>query len=81
MRWQLQEVKAQLSDLVKKAILDGPQDITVHGKTAVIVISKEKHDQLTQSTLSFVEFMKQSPLAKSTLRIKCNKTPCRDIKL
>ena len=35
----LQEAKARLSELVKLATDDGPQQITVHGKPAVIVIS------------------------------------------
>ena len=29
--WQLQDAKARLSDLVKRAASDGPQEITVRG--------------------------------------------------
>ena len=37
--WQLQEAKARLSELVKSAEQDGPQEITVHGRAAAVVVS------------------------------------------
>ncbi len=39
--WQLQDAKARLSEVVKAASLHGPQEITLHGKPAVVVISKQ----------------------------------------
>ena len=40
--WQLQEAKNRLSELVDRAIADGPQTITRHGKPAAVVVA---HDQ------------------------------------
>ena len=37
--WQLQEAKARLSELVKSAEHEGPQEITVHGRPAAVVLS------------------------------------------
>ena len=37
MQWQLQEAKAKFSELVQKAIDEGPQTVTRHGKDAVVV--------------------------------------------
>jgi len=36
---QLQEAKARLSEVIKKAKKEGPQSITVHGSPTEIVIS------------------------------------------
>lgn len=36
-RWQLQEAKNRLSEVVRRAMTDGPQTITLHGKDAVVV--------------------------------------------
>lgn len=48
--WQLQEAKARFSELVKCATANGPQNITAHGKTTVIVISKQEYDSLIAAT-------------------------------
>ncbi len=35
--WSLQEAKARLSELIRRAQTEGPQKITLHGKHAVTV--------------------------------------------
>jgi antitoxin (DNA-binding transcriptional repressor) of toxin-antitoxin stability system len=35
MEWQLQQAKAKFSELVQKAIGEGPQTVTRHGKPTV----------------------------------------------
>jgi antitoxin Phd len=42
-RWQLQEAKARLSEVIKKAAKEGPQSITVHGQPTAIVLSNEEY--------------------------------------
>ena len=39
MEWQLQEAKAKFSELVQKAIDEGPQTVTRHGKEVVVIVS------------------------------------------
>lgn len=39
MEWQLQEAKQQFSELVRRALEDGPQIVTRHGREAVVVVS------------------------------------------
>lgn len=46
MAWQLQEVKAKFSELVRKAIDEGPQTVTRHGKNMVVVVSSEEFRKL-----------------------------------
>jgi antitoxin Phd len=60
MRWQLQEAKARLSELVKRAESEGPQEITVHGEAKAVVVSKAEFDRLTGKKPNLVEMMKQS---------------------
>lgn len=59
--WQMQEAKARMSELVKHAQTQ-PQDITVHGKSVAVVISRETFDRLSQAQDSLVDFMRRSPL-------------------
>ncbi|EKD96981.1 MAG: hypothetical protein ACD_23C01154G0001 [uncultured bacterium] len=60
--WQLQTAKARFSDVLKSAKQDGPQDITVHGKSVAVVVSRELFDRLSGNSRSLVEFMQRSPL-------------------
>ena len=73
--WQLQEAKARLSDLIKKAVKKGPQRITVRGQPAVIVISSEEYLRLKQPREGFVTFMRRSPLYGVDLDLRREQTP------
>src|SRR6266852_4834540 len=41
--WKLQDAKARLSEVVRRAQTDGPQHVTVHGKRAVVILSAEDY--------------------------------------
>ncbi len=60
--WQMQTAKARFSDLVRSAKQDGPQDITVHGRSVAVVVSRELFDRLSGNAQSLVAFMQRSPL-------------------
>lgn len=60
--WQMQEAKAHLSELVKLAESEGPQDITLHGRTVAVVLSRTAFERLSGNDKSLVTFMRQSPL-------------------
>ena len=60
--WQMQTAKARFSEVVKQAADDGPQEITVHGRSVAVVISKELFDRLSGNEASLVDFMRRSPL-------------------
>ena len=59
--WQLQEAKARLSEVIKKAAKKGPQKITVHGEPSAVLISSKEYERLKHPRGSFVEFMRRSP--------------------
>jgi prevent-host-death family protein len=60
--WQIQQAKAKLSEVIKCAESEGPQGITLHGQPVAVVMTRALYDQLTGNALSFVEFMRESPL-------------------
>jgi len=60
--WQMQDAKAKLSEVVKCAEIEGPQSITVHGRSVAVLISRPMFDFLTGNGQSLVDFMRQSPL-------------------
>jgi prevent-host-death family protein len=60
--WQMQEAKARLSEVVKRAETEGPQDITLHGRSVAVVVSRATFERLAGSGQSLVEFMAHSPL-------------------
>lgn len=79
--WQLQEAKARLSEVVKNALTEGPQRITLRGAPAVVVVSRQEYERLTAPKLPFVEFMRRSPLVGVKLDLRRNKSPVRSTRL
>jgi prevent-host-death family protein len=61
--WQMQTAKARFSELVKRAAWQGPQDITLHGHSVAVVVSRELFNRLSGNEQSLVDFMRASPLA------------------
>lgn len=61
--WQMQEAKSRLSEVVKDAEHEGPQEITVHGRPVAVVLSRADYDRLAGTGESLVAFMRRSPLA------------------
>lgn len=64
-RWQLQHAKNRFSELVEAALRKGPQEVTRHGKPAVVVVAKEEYDRLTGANVKpkqdFKEFLLSFP--------------------
>ena len=79
--WQLQEAKAHLSEVIKKATLEGPQEITLRGESAVVVISKRAYDSLVHPKPPLVKFIRQSPLVGMKISIKRDKSLTRKVDL
>jgi antitoxin Phd len=75
--WQLQDAKSKFSQLVEKAITNGPQVVTKLGVEAVVVVSKEKYVELTKQKNSLVELLKNTP--KVNLDLKRSKESIRDL--
>jgi prevent-host-death family protein len=61
MAWQLQEAKAKFSELVQKAIEEGPQTVTRRGKPSVVVLSIQEYERLRQRKPSLKEVLMSGP--------------------
>lgn len=61
-RWQLQEAKNKLSEVVRRACDEGPQEITVHGKPAVVVVSAAEWAEVGKKKKTVYEWMYESDL-------------------
>jgi prevent-host-death family protein len=44
-KWQLQQAKNRLSEVVDLALEEGPQTVTRHGKEVVVVVAKAEFDR------------------------------------
>jgi antitoxin Phd len=58
----MQDAKKWLSQLVNKALTEGPQIVTLRAEELVEIISKAEYDHLCKSHTSLLEFFRQSPL-------------------
>jgi prevent-host-death family protein len=59
--WQLQQAKARLSELLKRATDEGPQVVTLRGKRAAVVLSAAAFDRLIELRPSLGEFLLSGP--------------------
>lgn len=79
--WQLQEAKGKFSEVVKRALKEGPQDITVRGEPVAVVISRQEYTRLTHPKLRFLEFMRRSPFIEADVDFSREQTPVRKVAL
>ncbi len=80
--WQLQYAKKKFSEVVERALNDGPQLITYHGEKTVVVLSYEEYSKMKKSQTKLSEFFRASPFAKIDLDLKRDKSlPRKDEKL
>ena len=61
--WQIQDAKNKLSEVITRALKQGPQLITKHGEKTVVVISYTEYEKLRKSQGKISEFFSASPLA------------------
>lgn len=85
MAWQLQDAKNRFSEVVQRATSEGPQEVTVRGKRAVVVVSAEAYDKLAGAPKqSFVAFLLSGPAWDDELVELINDRPkwkSRDVEL
>ena len=79
MAWQLQEAKARFSELVQKAMDEGPQTVTRRGKPSVVVLSAEQFELMKKRQISLKDLLRSAPWHE--LEIERDKSPPRDVDL
>jgi prevent-host-death family protein len=62
MEWQLQEAKAKFSEVVQKAIDEGPQTVTRRGKKVVVIVSAKEFHGSRKPQVDLKELLASAPL-------------------
>ena len=61
MAWQVQTAKQRFSELVERAVTEGPQVVTKHGRETVVVLDIDEYRRLTAPRMDFKEFLMTMP--------------------
>jgi prevent-host-death family protein len=82
-RWALQDAKARFSEVVRKAKSEGPQQITVHGREEVVVVSVEEYRRVKggRTGAALVKVLQESPLRDVKIERASTRGPVRPVKL
>ena len=68
--WTVAEAKAKFSEIIERAMSEGPQTITRKGRTAAIVVGAEEWERKTKRAGNLAEFFATSPLRGSKLKVR-----------
>ena len=82
-RWQLQQAKNRLSEVVDLACAEGPQIVTRHGKEVVVVVSKEDFERRRSRGRrgTLLTFLRGLHFAGARLDVARSKDEDRDLEL
>lgn len=61
MAWQVQEAKQKFSELVQRALAEGPQVVTRHGSPVVVVVAAAEYQRLVGPKPDFRRFLLEGP--------------------
>lgn len=61
MTWQVQTAKQRFSELVERAVSEGPQVVTKHGRETVVVLEIGEYRRLVGVPMDFKEFLLSMP--------------------
>lgn len=79
MDWKLAEAKNKFSEVVKRALHDGPQRVQ-RRRDAVVVVSEREYERLIGARRSFKEFLFAAPEIEG-LELSRDRTSARDVDL
>ena len=79
--WQLQEAKTRFSEVVERAISQGVQTVTKHGRPAVVIVSIEEYQRSQPPKKSLLAALRECPEDLTELVGKRSSEPARRIKL
>ena len=68
--WTVAEAKAKFSEVLDRALSDGPQTITRNGKLTAVIVSAEEWARRAKRQGTLVDFFANSPLRGSGLEIE-----------
>ncbi len=78
--WQLQEAKNRLSEVVDRALQEGPQIITRRGvETAVVLAASDYRKTVQRPKTSLVDFFRKSVLSGVKLDLERSRDTGREV--
>jgi prevent-host-death family protein len=79
--WTVAQAKAKFSEVIDRAMSEGPQTVTRKGRTAVVVVGAEEWNRKTKRVGTLADFFASSPLRGSGLKLQRSKGHLRKIDL
>ena len=79
MDWQVQEAKARFSEFVNRALQDGPQTVTRHGKPVAVLVPADEYRRLRTRGKSLKALLAAAPL--EGVEIIRSRKPGRQVKI
>ena len=79
--WGLAEAKAKLSEVIDKALTEGPQRISRRGKDTVVLVTEAAWESRGVRRENLADFLARSPLRGSGLKIEPIQGGLRDVDL
>ena len=79
--WKLGDAKAKLSKVVRLAVAGWPQQVTVNGRSAVVVVSAAEFDRLRASSAAptLHDLLSRSPLNRLEFEREPIQGPVREL--
>ena len=77
--WQLQDAKNRFSEVVERALKEGPQTVTRHGKPAVVIISAAEYEKTQAPQKSLIELLRECPEDLGEIVRPRDRLPARNI--
>jgi prevent-host-death family protein len=68
--WTVAEAKAKFSEVIDRALAEGPQTITRKGRRTAILVGADEWERKTARPGNLAEFFASSPLRGSGLKVK-----------
>jgi len=79
--WTVAEAKAKFSEVIDRAVSEGPQTITRKGRRAAVLVGAEEWERKTARVGNLAEFFAASPLRGSGLKVRRLKQRSAKIRL
>ena len=80
MVWQLQNAKQRFSEVVDRALTEGPQWVTRRGRAVVVVLAIDAYRRLSEGEHDFKQFLTGAPDFE-LLELERSEEPMRPVNL
>ncbi len=68
--WSVADAKSHFSEMIDRALSEGPQVVTRKGKRTVVVVPVEEWERRSKREGNLAEFFASSPLRGSRLKVE-----------